>query len=409
MPIILLGLILEFVFFPFQFFADGDVRFRFITQLLNSYTIMPMKYSMIGPLFSLPLAFIDKFIGSNFLLLRYNFILFVTATFTMYKILGNIMHKRILQLFIVLLLFASMFPGHIIHYYGEVFSAVLMALGIVIIEQYKKPVLGWIMLLLSVGNLPVTIFPLILISIFKFFKEKNRTYALLPVLAGIELLIDAKLRMPKTTMGFSNYLFNDQGTTTILPFSGRPGFSYPMILGVLGELFSFGKGLLFFAPGLLFTLYVWKRIREKVMRRIFLVWLIYLAGLILVYSKWWAWYGGWFWGPRFLLFASIPASFNLAYILTDKSSDLKLRVTVLLVSLWSLWVGINGVVFGQAGLDICIRSNWALEHLCWYVPEFSVLFHPIVAGLPIHTFGWAAIIFGVGLWIYIAITTVGKR
>ena len=42
---------------------------------------------------------------------------------------------------------------------------------------------------------------------------------------------------------------NERGLRTLLPYSGLPGFTYPFVLGVLSSLFSFGKGLLFFAPG----------------------------------------------------------------------------------------------------------------------------------------------------------------
>jgi hypothetical protein len=35
-----------------------------------------------------------------------------------------------------------------------------------------------------------------------------------------------------------------------MPYTGRPGFSYPFLFGVLGILFSFGRGLAFFAPAL---------------------------------------------------------------------------------------------------------------------------------------------------------------
>ena len=40
------------------------------------------------------------------------------------------------------------------------------------------------------------------------------------------------------------------GFRTALPYSGQPGFSYPFFFGVLSVLFAFGRGLVFFAPGL---------------------------------------------------------------------------------------------------------------------------------------------------------------
>lgn len=42
----------------------------------------------------------------------------------------------------------------------------------------------------------------------------------------------------------------------------------------------------------------------------------------------------------------------------------------------------TGVVLDQYGLEACPRNNYALEALCWYVPEYSALFHPFVDAKP---------------------------
>jgi hypothetical protein len=46
--------------------------------------------------------------------------------------------------------------------------------------------------------------------------------------------------------------------------------------------------------------------------------------------------------------------------------------------LWSAWVGVNGTVFRDALFPVCTQSNFNLEALCWYVPEFSVLINPFI-------------------------------
>ena len=46
----------------------------------------------------------------------------------------------------------------------------------------------------------------------------------------------------------------EHGYRTYLPYSGQPGFSYPLLFGVVSLVFSFGKGILFFAPGLFLPL-----------------------------------------------------------------------------------------------------------------------------------------------------------
>jgi hypothetical protein len=398
--LLVVGILFEFFFLPFQFWADGEVRFNFIMDVINKGVINPLRYSTVGPLFSLPLAYIDTFIGGHFWLLRYNMLLLVVFSFVIYRLLKKYVDKRILILFITLLWFGSMFPAHIIQYYGEVFSVLCMTVGIICIEQ-KRLAVGWLLMVLSVTNMPATVIPLGILCLYKIGWQKKYIYLLLPLLCLIALILDAKIRLPRTLYVLNNYLFNDVTATTLMPYSGRAGFNYPMLFGLLSQTLSFGKGLLFFTPGLLFIPYVWKTLVNPVMKRIFALWILYGAALVLVYSKWIAWYGGWFWGPRYLLFASIPASFSLAYVLLNKSGVTRVKILALIAGAWSLWVGANGIIFGQAGLDICTANRFAMEHLCWYVPEFSVLFHPFVEAVHLTEVGWGVLGFNliVLLWI----------
>jgi hypothetical protein len=109
-----------------------------------------------------------------------------------------------------------------------------------------------------------------------------------------------------------------------------------------------------------------------------ILWFLIVLGLVLAYASWWSWYGGWYWGPRFFLFASLPASWILAKLIHTGRKSLFLSVVLPLFVTFSLWVGVNGVVFQQKTLDVCIANNYALEHLCWYVPEFSPLLRPFI-------------------------------
>jgi hypothetical protein len=45
------------------------------------------------------------------------------------------------------------------------------------------------------------------------------------------------------------YLQGSAGLRTILPYSGLPGFSYPIVFGILNILFSMGKGALILCSG----------------------------------------------------------------------------------------------------------------------------------------------------------------
>ncbi len=107
--------------------------------------------------------------------------------------------------------------------------------------------------------------------------------------------------------------------------------------------------------------------------------------LVLLYAKWWAWYGGVFWGPRFFLILVFPSCLFLAILIRNFSSLGDFVVCVVLVSM-SFWVGFNGVHFGQDNLGICFDDNYAMEMLCWYVPEFSALWRPFVVN------GWVEVV-----------------
>jgi hypothetical protein len=174
-----------------------------------------------------------------------------------------------------------------------------------------------------------------------------------------------------------------------MPYSGQGGFTTPIFFGLISLLFSFGKGLVFFAPGLLLP--VRRACRDLRARTgtnvpaIFGLWLSFLIGILLLYSIYWNWHGGYFWGPRYLLFASIPASFALAVYLQREGLSLPVNLAVLAVLALSLWVGIDGVVYGAAfnGDDavrnVCLNQYPSFETpLCYYTPEFSVLWFPFV-------------------------------
>jgi hypothetical protein len=142
---------------------------------------------------------------------------------------------------------------------------------------------------------------------------------------------------------------------------------------------------LFFSPGLLLPLSAARTDLPPEVRRAARLWLWFLAGMIAVYSKWWAWYGGWCWGPRFFLFASVPASFALAVWLSvpRPRESPAMGILVLLVLALSAWVGVSGAVYDQKTLEICRQNHYALEMLGWYVPEFSVLVRPFVQSGPL--------------------------
>jgi hypothetical protein len=77
-------------------------------------------------------------------------------------------------------------------------------------------------------------------------------------------------------------------------------FSTPLWVGLSGLLFSPGKSLFVYSPILLALPFAvtgfWRRAKAETV----LFGLLSLITLV-YYSRWWAWEGGWCWGPRFLV------------------------------------------------------------------------------------------------------------
>jgi hypothetical protein len=143
--------------------------------------------------------------------------------------------------------------------------------------------------------------------------------------------------------------------------------------------------------------------RKLELYRAYVLWICFLIGLLLIYARWWAWYGGLFWGPRFFLFASIPASFALALRLQNREVSLLTNLFTLLVLALSGWIGISAAVFTKSvEITTCTNHNYALEAFCHYVPEFSVLWHPFVVHQHLDPHQWKYLLYCVVVLIYLA-------
>ena len=389
------GLLAMLVLLPHGIFGDGAERFQAISDLLERGKLSNMQYSIVGPAFSIPFWLLGKFsMTPEWWLARYNLILFSASLLIMYLLLKERAHRGLLRKFFLLLIIASMFANQLSAYYGEVFTALCVAIGVIMLVS-GRAIRGWGMVVLGVVNTPATVVSLISMSLLRIFKNRRLRYILVVAAALAFIVIEYTIRRGSIFVSYEPP--PNPALHTVMPYSGLRGFSYPFFFGLLSILFSFGKGLIFFVPGLLLPV---RGLLHKAapdlkldIYGIYLLWVAFVVGLILVYSPWWAWYGGWFWGPRFFLFACIPASFAIALRLhyrgaarTDQAGgrDLSRPYTLLGdlltlgVLLLSVWVGINGAVFDQQGLSVCVTKSYALELLCHYTPEFSVLWHPFV-------------------------------
>jgi len=339
---------------------------------------------MIGPVFAAPLWAVGRWYGNPQLVVsHYNFLLFALGLVAIHLLLRRRMDPRSLRRFLLLLVAGSMIAPHVRDFYGEVFTAMTVGVGLLAAtlsgtSRWTR-LAGWVGVVLGVANTPATIVPLgLVVGVLCLRKRRIRYLSVLPATAAL-ILGEAWLRLGDPFRG--SYV-NSSGGETVMPYSGEPGFSYPFLLGVAAILFSFGKGLLWFTPGLFLP--VRRRLREAVgspgddVWSIWLLWMVFVAGLVLVYAPWWSWYGGLYWGPRFFLFAILPACLALAVCLRADRAGPWMDLATLAAVLLSVWGAANSLVYGQLWPTICYENNWHLEALCHFTPEFSPLWYPFV-------------------------------
>jgi len=360
--------------------GDGWVRYQGLLWLLIHHNIPDIKYSLVGPSFALPLVWIGRKLGDAYdWAITYNQLLFALTLLASYFLLRKHMDRALLRKFYLLLIIGSMFVAHLAFFYGEVFTALLVGFGVLIASLRTEKWAAWVLVVLGVANTSATLGGLALLLLKKLFDSKRLRYVL--VFIGALALIGVVNWLQRGNPLNGGYA-DDHGVKTIMPYSGLPGFSYPFLFGVLSLTLSFGKGMFFFAPGILLpvrkTLLGQPGEKQKVLYQVYTLWIAFVIGLILVYARWWAWSGAIFWGPRFLLFASIPASFALAVRLRYcKETTLWLNLLTLGLFIFSVWICLDGAMYQWLPLPtVCSANHFNLEMMCYYIPEFSILWLP---------------------------------
>ena len=350
--------------------GDGAVRFDTMRALLDGH-IPHEKYSLVTPLLAAPLDVLGRAFGADVSWAYYlNDVVFGLGLLAIWLLVRRSASGALIRCFLLLLVFGSMFPASLVSMYGETVTAVFIAVGLLAVMAGRHRAVrgaGWCAAVLGAVNTPAVIPAFAAVVVFIAVRKRS-PWPLAAAVAAVGLsLLDLRLH----TGGFTSPYDNEHGFATVLPTSGRPGFSYPAVYGILAIVFSLGKGLLFYAPGMFVP------VRDGLARALALararwLWLIFVAGIVLVYCRWWAWYGGIFFGPRFFLVASFPAALAVAARLRSREQSPAVTLVVLALS---LWVGFASAA-GAPSDNVCIQDNYALEHLCWYTPEFSALWRP---------------------------------
>jgi hypothetical protein len=376
--LIVAGFGVLFFLLPHALAGDDNTRFRDIELLLHHGRLSDSMYSLAMPLLSVPVLELGNVVESPaWWAARFNVVLVAAAVAVACWLLRGRVDPRLLRLTVLVFLFASFLTERLRDYNAEVMTASFVTVGIICIATGRHVLAGWAAIVIGVVNTPATIVGLVLLAGWETLRNRRLRY-LTPVVAAVALIMteDWVRRGGPLVTGYAN----NHGIRTIMPYSGLPGFSYPFLLGVAAILFSFGRGLLFFMPGL----FLWLDRRTRLLvrplpgRPAVTLMLLFTAGLVLVYAKWWAWYGGDTWGPRFFLFAAIPASVLLAARVWRAGRSPSADAVTLAVLALSAWVGCAGAISNlRQALGVCSAGHFQNEQLCWFTPDFSPLWQPV--------------------------------
>ena len=396
--LVALGLLLLFFILPHGIEGDGRLRFVALQGWLAGHGIPDTKFPLVGSIPSIPLMLLGRLgDSSEWWVSRYNVIVYAAGLILLYLLLRGRLSNDILAAFLLLLGTTGMLPNSLTGFGAETFSAMTTGAGLAAWATGRWKT-GTVLLGVGVANLPASFVGLALAMGWWAWRMKRiRALAPLVLSTGLWLLENTLRHRSPLSTGYEG----NHGFQTLLPYSALRGFSYPTFFGVLSLVFSFGKGLLFFAPGLFLAFGRGLEALRSV-SQVLAMWMLYLAGMVLVYGTWWAWYGGFTWGPRFLVFASIPASLLLAAQVRRPPQALLAATVVMAALMLTLWVGIDGAVFGRFAQAPCQANHYYLEAFCWYVPEFSVLWTPFVFRGQVWWPHYILIAYAVGVTGYVA-------
>lgn len=394
-----LGLLVVNVTMHGSIWGDGSARANFVRTLLTTHTLTSERYSGIGPIFALPLAAIDRLVGdpgaAEGWLGRYNIFLVTLFLPLLAHALTPLFTAARAKATVLLVLGGSMLPFHMLTFYGEMFSAVTIAIGIAWVAQGRST-LGWVFCAVGAANTMSLVPGLGLVALYFAFQERRLHPLLAPVLATALVLLEAYVRRGSP---FDQGYDNDGASAPSMFGSGKPGFSYPFLAGFFEQLFTFGRGIMFFAPGL------WLALRglPRTGRPVYAAWLLAVLGAILVYAKWWAWNGAIYHGPRFLLLAVFPASALLAAALRPEDEEQPgwLAPVTLVLLAFSAW---GAIVSATQHYFLSLDKNPVCHlpgDLCINAFRFAPLYAPTWNWHPLDWRGWSFVIWVIltTLWL----------
>jgi hypothetical protein len=227
-----------------------------------------------------------------------------------------------------------------------------------------------IALSLAAANRPPTMILAILLVIYAFRRHRLQTWIMIAPAAVVAALYFA----------YNLYFFD----TLTGEFTTHSGWTTPMATGLAGLLFSPSRGLFIYTP---WTLFSCAAIALAIFTQSWASMYRYLAlaaiGELLIYSKWWCWWGGSTFGPRMLTDILPLLTILLLPLLASIRKRALLKWVFAATVIFSLSVQLVGAYFEwPVYLDPADFWSWRNSQLVEAVREHQMmLWSPSHSGL----------------------------
>jgi hypothetical protein len=360
------------VFTPTRHTGDDPIRVEMARTLADG-SLPGDKYSLVLPVLGAVALRVGDWLGLGDLLLD-NFSQIVLCGWLWVVARVRYVGTSAVASRLAALLAASMLTVYAMGFNAEVFSATTVSAGLLMLvtARGRNIVLPALLIGLGGANIPAQL-PAIAVALAAGAWWFRRWQVLVPVLAMLATIV-ADVRASTGHWGLSKYPNGETVVFEVLPWGTVVDFGYPLIFGLVAILFSFGRGLMFYVPTL--AVAGSRMPRETLVFRALMC--VYGALLVVTYAKWWAWYGGVTFGPRFFLTLAVPGAIVCANALSTLTASPTVRRLALASTLLSTWVMFVGISFGITPRTAarCIEDEYRLELLCWYSAEYSTLLAP---------------------------------
>jgi len=376
--------------------GDGIKRWNAMVALAEEGQLTEAKYSLVHPLLAMPLyaasagwsaltgagperrmmnirAFVqqfNKFVAFGLALWLF-FFLRVMASWPV----------RPASLAVFFLLFGSMLIPHAEDFFSECLWTMFSLLSLSLVSSFRgRPIR-------EVGIGKTVVFLIVTAMIVPLNPLLAPVLALLAVAAAVWHLVrgarivqalcrpEVSLLLFSVAVGIGLCLLeNGLRRGGVLDF-GYPGegFTTPFLYGLAGQLVAPARGIIWFMPtfflGFILTRGGRNSLPDPVLHFVRLS-LVFSLLLMAAYTKWHAWHGAWYWGPRFLLPLSVLGCLYLALVCrTHWRRSIGVRVGLATLAVLSVMVYKVGVSIGLGRILTCLRAH-PLEDVCYWSWEF---------------------------------------